>query len=189
MALAAIVGTLGGLALGTSRLLERAISIPIEFLRPLPSVAVGPLLLLFVGSGLKANALTVAYAAVWPILFNVLYGVRSVDRTRLDTARILRWSPLATTRRVRLPSTAPFALTGLRVAASIGLIVTISVELLIGAGEGLGGFILRTSAGGGQLQTTYAATFIGGLLGWSVSSLLQWVQTHRYAWATYVAQS
>lgn len=183
MALAAVTGVLGGLALGTSPVLERAVTIPVEFLRPLPSVAIGPLLLLFVGSGLQANALTVAYAAVWPVLFNVLYGVRSVDPTRLDTARILRWSRLETARRVRLPSTAPFALTGLRVAASIGLIVTISVELLIGSGEGIGGFILRTSAGGGALQTTYAATLIGGVIGWAVSSVLLWIHVRRYRWA------
>lgn len=184
MALAGVVGILGGLLLGRSRRLSRLVSVPLEFLRPLPSVAIGPLLLLVAGPGLRSHALTVAYSAVWPVLFNVLYGVRSVDVVRLNTARVLGWSSWQTARRVHLPSTAPFAMTGLRIAASIALIVTISVELLIGSGNGVGGFILRTSTGGGALQTTYAATLIGGLLGLAVSAVLQLFQTRRYGWAT-----
>lgn len=187
LAIASVVGIVAGLILGSAPGIERATTLLIELMRPLPSVAIGPLLVLFLGSGLETNALTVAYASVWPILFNVLYATRSVDPVRLQTARVLGWSRLKTAWRVRIPSTAPFALTGIRIAASIGLIVTVSVELLIGGNKGIGGFILRTSSAGANLQATYAATFVGGVLGLLASMGLQAIHDRRYAWSKEVA--
>ena len=90
LALAIVVGVGAGLLIGTSRTLLDATSVVIEFLRPIPGIALIPLAILSFGLGVPTVRFVVAYAAAWPILFNTLYGVRGVDRMLHDVARDLR---------------------------------------------------------------------------------------------------
>ena len=59
----------------------------IEFLRPIPSVALIPLAVLIYGSGLESKVFLAAFAATWPLLMQTLYGVQDVDPVATDTAR------------------------------------------------------------------------------------------------------
>ena len=59
----------------------------LEFLRPIPAVALIPVAMLFFGLGTPMIRFVIAYAAVWPILVNTLYGVRGGDRMLHDVAR------------------------------------------------------------------------------------------------------
>jgi NitT/TauT family transport system permease protein len=188
LALATVLGTVLGLVMGAFDWGYRLFEIPVEVLRPLPSIAVGPILLLVLGAGLLPMALTVMGACLWPILFNTIYGVQSTDRVSLDTARTLRMSPLESLVRVRLPSALPFVFTGIRVAASIGLIVAVSVELLIGNGKGIGGYILLISTSPDSLQQVYAATLIAGIIGLMFAGLLAAVDRFAFAWRKGLAQ-
>jgi NitT/TauT family transport system permease protein len=186
--LAAVVGTVLGGLMGASRTVAVMFELPVEILRPLPSIAIGPVLVLLFGSGMLPNSLTVAVATVWPILFNAMYGVQSVDKTAVQTAKTLRMSRWTIATKVRLPAALPFVFTGLRVSASIGLIVAVSVELLIGAGNGIGGFILVNSTSGANLDVVYAATLIGGILGVVISLVLAGVERLAFPWKAGLAQ-
>src|SRR5262249_46325955 len=64
-----------GILIGTSELAYKMSSPVIEFMRPLPSVALIPLGILLWGQGFSMKVILVAYAATWPILFNAVYGV------------------------------------------------------------------------------------------------------------------
>lgn len=188
LAMAAVVGTVLGGLMGASRTLALMFELPVEMLRPLPSIAIGPVLVLILGSGMLPNSITVAVACVWPILFNAMYGVQAVDRTAVQTARTLRLSPWTIATQVKLPAALPFVFTGLRVSASIGLIVAVSVELLIGSGSGIGGFILLASTSGSNLDLVYAATLIGGLLGVAISFALGGIERLAFPWKAGLAQ-
>lgn len=188
LVLASIVGTLLGLIMGSYDWGYRLFELPVEVLRPLPSIAVGPILLLVLGTGLVPLALTVAGACIWPILFNTIYGVRATDKVSLDTAKTMRMSPIETLTRVRLPSALPFVFTGIRVSASIGLIVAVSVELLIGDGSGIGGYILLLSTSVDSLQKVYAATIIAGVIGLAVAGLLAGLDRLLFGWRMGLAQ-
>jgi NitT/TauT family transport system permease protein len=160
----------------------------VEMLRPLPSIAVGPLLVLLLGSGMLPLALTVAVACLWPIMFNTIYGVRSVDSVAVQTARTLHISPLGIIAKIRLPSALPFVFTGVRVAASIGLIVAVSAELLIGDGSGIGGYILVQSTSSTNLDLVYAATLVAGVLGVLVSMAFALIDKLVFGWRKGLAQ-
>ena len=125
LALAILISVPIGILIGTSDLAYKMSSPVIEFMRPIPSVALIPLGILLWGQGFSMKVILVAYATTWPILFNTVYGVHDVDPIAVQTARCFGLKQAAILRRVSLPSAAPFIFTGIRISASIGLIVVI----------------------------------------------------------------
>lgn len=188
LAIATVAGVVLGGLMGAFGFASQLMSLTVEILRPLPSIAIGPLLVLVLGSGMLPLSLTVAVACVWPVLFNTVYGVRAVDRVAVDTARTLKLSGLETAWRIRLPNCLPFVFTGVRVAGSIGLIVAVSAEVLIGNGAGIGGYILLNSTSATNLDAVYAATLVAGVLGVIVNALLGGVDRVAFGWKKGLAQ-
>src|SRR4051812_6917594 len=74
LAVATVLGVALGLAIGSWRTLLDALSVVIEFLRPIPAVALIPVAILFFGLGMPMRRFVIAYAALWPILIGTLYG-------------------------------------------------------------------------------------------------------------------
>jgi NitT/TauT family transport system permease protein len=188
MAIATVAGVLLGGLMGAFRTCFVAVEWPVEVFRVLPSVAVGPVLLLMIGTGMLPLAITVALACVWPILLNTMYGVRATDPTAVHTARTFGMSRMAIFARIKLRSAMPFAYTGVRIAASIGLIVAVSAELLIGNGRGIGGFILVRSTQSADLDIVYAATLTAGLIGVLVNLAFGVLDARVFGWKKGLAQ-
>jgi len=78
LGLATLVAVPVGLVLGLGELAYRAAVVVIEFLRPIPSVALVPLAILVYGRGTEMKVALVVYACVWPLLFNTIYGMHAV---------------------------------------------------------------------------------------------------------------
>lgn len=186
--LAAVAGMVVGGLMGAFTKVFVALQLPVEVFRVLPSVALGPILVLLLGSGMLPLSITVALVSVWPILLNTMYGVRATDPTAVHTARSFGLSSLAVFWKIKLPSALPFAFTGVRVAASMGLIVAVSCELLIGQGQGIGGFILVRSAQAADLDIVYAATLAAGVLGVAVNLLFTVLDAKVFGWKKGLAQ-
>lgn len=168
LALSFVVGTLAGVVLGSSGAIYRASIAFLEFLRPMPGVALIPVAILFFGVGHEMKLLLVLAAAVWPILFNTIYAVRGVDPTAVATARIFGYNHVQIMFRVMLPHALPFVYAGVRIAASIALLVVVSAELLTGA-DGLGSWLMVV--GGEQVRTDllFAGLIVAGLVGWGMN--------------------
>lgn len=132
-----------GLIIGSSTFLRRATFTTIEFLRPIPSVALIPLAVLLFGAELKSSLLLVIYASFWQVLIQVLYGVADVDPVAYNTARSFRMGRLARIRYVVWPTALPYVMTGIRLASAVALILAITAELIIGS-PGLGEQIALT---------------------------------------------
>lgn len=186
--IASVVGVVLGGLMGAVTTVFTMFALPVEILRPLPAIAIGPLLVLLLGAGMMPLSLTVAVACTWPVLFNSLYAVRAVDPVAIQTARTLHISSLEIMTRVRLPAALPFMFTGIRVAASIGLIVAVSAELLFGAGNGIGGYILLASTNASSLDAVYAATLVAGVLGVLVSAAFALLDRVAFGWKKGLAQ-
>lgn len=186
--LATIIGVAVGAAMGASTAAMITFNLPVEAFRVLPSIALGPILVLLMGNGMLPLSITVALACVWPILLNTMYGVKGADTTAIQTAESFGLSRAQVVRRVILPSALPFAFTGVRVAASIGLIVAVSAELLVGGGSGIGGYILVGSANATNLDLVYAATLVAGVLGVLVSLLMSLIDAKVFDWKKGLAQ-
>jgi NitT/TauT family transport system permease protein len=182
LSLATVLGIGLGVLIGSSDVAQRMSSAVIEFMRPIPSVAIIPLGMILWGQGLAMKVILVAYATLWPILYNTIYGVHDVDPIALQTVRAFGLRPVAVLRWVTIPSAAPFIFTGIRVSSSIGLIVVVGAELLASADRGIGSFILFASSSGGQMDTVLAGAAIAGLLGLIINAALSSLDRHLFGW-------
>ena len=171
-----------GLVLGSSRRTYVAAIAAIELLRPIPSVALIPLVILLLGRGLDMKVVLIAYASVWPILFNTIYGMREVDPVARDTARAFGLGQAAILWRVSLPAASPFIYTGIRIAAGIALILAISAELIAGGGPGIGTWMIANSETGVPRELLYAAIVVTGLIGLGINTILVVGERRLFGW-------
>lgn len=180
LGLAIILGVVLGAAIGASTIAYNVFRVVIEFLRPLPSVALIPFSILLLGVGTTTTVAMITYASFWPILFNTYYGVRGVNQVSVDTARIFGLSRLSVFFRVQIPSAASSIATGIRVSASLALILVITVEILTRSG-GLGYYIVRMQVAI-RTEDMYAGIFLVGLIGYAISLLMTWLERRVVFW-------
>ena len=161
-----------GILIGSSATAYRSLRFVIEFLRPIPSVALVPLAVLIYGVGLESKVFLAAFASFWPLLVQTLYGVQDVDPVATDTARSFGLSSFERLWRIKLPSAVPYIATGLRISSAVSLILVVTAEIVIGS-AGLGREI-NVARSSGAVEMMYALIITTGLLGW----LLNVVTTH-----------
>lgn len=180
LAIASVAGVGLGIVIGGSRFLREATASTIEFLRPIPSVALIPLAALLFGTSIESKLLLVVYAAFWQMLVQVLYGVQDVDPVAMDTARtfgLRRWAQI---RHVVWPTALPYIMTGLRLAAAVALILAVTAELVIG-NPGIGNR-LAVAQSSGATDNTYALVVVAGVLGVIVNLGARWVERRSLSW-------
>jgi ABC-type nitrate/sulfonate/bicarbonate transport system permease component len=180
LGIAAVLAIPIGIVVGSSRLSYRALRGVIEFLRPIPSVALIPLAVLVYGTGLQSKVFLAVYASFWPILVQALYGVQDVDPVAMDTARSFGFGRLERLRRVTLPSALPYVATGLRISAAVSLILVVTAELVIGA-PGLGREI-NVARQGGATDLMYGLIIVTGLLGWLINAVFVRLERRALHW-------
>lgn len=180
LAIAFALALPAGVLLGQSALLYRLTAGPVELLRPIPSVAFVPLVVLTLGSGLEAKVFLVAFAAFWPLLIHAIYGIRDLDPQLLETARSLGMGRASRLFRVALPGALPYVATGLRTASSLALVLAVIAELVIGA-PGLGRSISLAQAGG-AVANMYALIVFVGILGWGLNGVFARLERYLLRW-------
>jgi NitT/TauT family transport system permease protein len=171
-----------GLLLGSVPLARTASRVIIEFLRPIPSVALIPLVIILIGSGPDAKITLSVYAAVWPILFNTIYALDEIDPLQLDTARSFGFGRVRTMITVGLPHASPFVFTGIRLASAVTLVVVISTEYIAGGDVGLGKFTLNWASGSGRQDIILAVTLLAGVIGYALDGGFLKLQRVLFKW-------
>lgn len=157
-----VLGAVAGLVVA---LLAQRLAIVGSLLRPvssafntMPIVALGPIFYnLFGATSEGARRIVVGLVAFFPVFVNSLKGLTQVDPTHEELMRSYAASDSAFLRLVRLPNALPFAITGLRVAASLSVIAAVVVEYFGGVQNGLGA---RVGSAMKQTQTGKAWAYI-----------------------------
>ncbi|GAA2877765.1 nitrate ABC transporter permease [Actinoplanes cyaneus] len=178
--IAVVAGVLAGLVIGSVPVLRALTASTVEFLRPIPSVALIPLAVLLYGTDLGSTLLLVCYASFWQVLVQVLYGVADVDPVAEETARSFRFSAWGRVRYVLWPTALPYVFTGFRLAASVALVLAITAELVIGS-PGLGKDI-ATAQASDAVPTMYALIVVTGALGVIINLLTRTGERRLLAW-------
>jgi ABC-type nitrate/sulfonate/bicarbonate transport system permease component len=180
LAIAASAGIVIGVIVSVVPYLREATASTIEFLRPIPSVALIPLAVLLYGSELRSVLLLVVYASFWQVLIQTLYGVQDVDPVAEETARSYGLGTWARIRHVLWPTALPYVMTGVRLAAAVALILAITGELVIGA-PGLGARI-AVAQNSQAVPEMYALIVVTGLLGLLINVGARTVERRALAW-------
>jgi ABC-type nitrate/sulfonate/bicarbonate transport system permease component len=169
-----------GIVLGSFELAGRAFRVPIEFLRPIPSAVLVPVLFLTLGTNIKSEVFLAAFGAFWPLLVQTMYGVRDVDPLALDTGRSFGLSGLERLVRITVPSSVPYIATGVRIASTVALILAFTAELFMGI-PGLGQKV-NVASSFGETDKVFAYAIAIGFLGLAIHLVFAAFERRTLRW-------
>lgn len=187
LAVAVVAGVVAGLAIGLVPVLRAVTASTVEFLRPIPSVALIPAVILVFGTDYQSGVVLIVYAGFWQVLVQVLYGVQDIDPVAHDTARSYRFGLVARVRYVVWPTMLPFVFTGVRLAASVALVLAITGELVIGT-PGIGQLISVAQSSGATTRM-FALVLLTGVLGVLVNVVFRYAERAALGWHPAVRRS
>lgn len=141
--IALVAGVITGVVLGKSPLLELSMRPLIVASQVVPKVALIPLFVIWFGFGISSKIIIAALMAFFPIMLNVLLGVRSVDPGHRDVMRSLNATRWQTFRHLELKSILPYVFAGMEVGIVFSVIGAIVGEYL-GGSTGLGYQLVNT---------------------------------------------
>ena len=170
-----------GVAIGRSERVYWLLEPTIEVLRPIPSAAIIPIAILFLGIGNEMKVAVIAFGSLWPLLLNTVQGVRDVDPLLEDTGRSLGIRGRPFLWKIVLPSAGPSIATGARISIAVALILSVTVEMIAG-NDGIGFRILDFERSF-QYPSMYAGIVMLGIIGWIVNSLVTAVDRRVFFWA------
>ena len=141
--LALASGVLLATAIGMSRTLERALYPFIIASQTIPIIVIAPMLLIWVGYGLAPKVIVVALISFFPIVVNMVDGLKSVDRDMVNLMKTLGANRRQVFFKVQVPTSLPYLFSGMRVAIAVSVIGAVIGEW-VGSSEGLGYLMLRS---------------------------------------------
>ena len=180
-ALASLAGVAIGLMMGHFRTAYYILEPIVEFIRPIPSPAYIPIVILFLGIDDEMKIAVIALAAFFPVVVNTYAGVINVDPVFIDVARTLGLGPWTMAFRVVLPASMPYIMSGLRVSLGIALIVTVLSEMVAG-NSGIGYFILNMQRAFRNAHM-FAGVLVLGALGYVLNRLFLLAERYVVGWS------
>lgn len=179
LAAATAIALVLGILCGSSRLLYDFFRLTIELLRPIPPVVLIPLAILLFGVNQQLKIFLVAFGALWPLLVQTIAGAKALDKVTSEMTRSYGLKP-SQVFGIRLMSASPYIATGMRISATVALIVTIVAEM-VGGAPGLGRDILQAQANNNQ-TLMYALVLVAGVLGVAVNFIFQRAEAKVLFW-------
>jgi len=178
---AALVAIPLGLLIGRIKLIRELVDPTLQLLRPVPVTAWLPLSMIFFGIGPNAAIFLVFLGAFYPIVFNTIFGVRSVDERLFEAAAMLGCKGSSLFRQVVLPAALPAILNGLRLGHGFAWILIVVGEMT-GVQEGLGAIIMD----GRMLsrsELVIAGMVVIGVAGFATDRLLVALNNRLLKWS------
>jgi ABC-type nitrate/sulfonate/bicarbonate transport system permease component len=179
-AIAAVLGVGLGMAVGRSGLLENLIDPMLELLRPIPPLALLPMMVLWFGIGEASKIAFIAYAAFFPIFTTTLEGIKYVDPLLLRAASSLGASQRDLFRFVVLPAAMPGIITGLRLGFGLSFFVIVAAEF-IAADSGLG-YLINDARTFFLVSQMLLGAAVIGLIGFIFNRLLRLLEARLLRW-------
>jgi NitT/TauT family transport system permease protein len=167
LGLAIVLGVAGAIFLALSKVLERSLLPYAIVVQTTPIVAIAPIIVIWIGAGMRAIIIVAFIISFFPILSNTLVGVNSADVEVQSLFRMHDASRWQTMRKLRLPTSLPYLMAGVRISGGLAVIGAIVGEFVAGIGGGRGGlgYVIQVSAK--TLDTSYlmAAAIAGSGMG------------------------
>lgn len=177
---AAILAIVLGSVIAQSRFVENVLYPYLIAIQTTPKVAIAPLFIIWFGFGISSKIIVAGIIAFFPILVNVITGLRSTDPQRIELMRSLRATRWQIFRMVMLPSALPMIFAGLQVAIIFSLLGAIVGEF-VGSRAGLGNLIMQMNI---NLDTAgvFAVLVCLSSIGITLHLIMRWVQKKLLFW-------
>jgi NitT/TauT family transport system permease protein len=178
--LSVVIGIALSVLVISSRFLEETIYVLLVGLNGIPKVAIAPLFVVWMGTGLPPKFAISATIAVFVIVIDLVLGFRSVERDMLDLARSLRGSRFKVLILIRFPHALPNLFAGMKVATTLALIGSIVGEF-VAADRGLG-YAIMIAQGSFDTVQIFASIAILGAVGMSLFFFVEWIERLVLPW-------
>lgn len=179
------IGVTVALTLGTAisqvPILEKTLMPYIVAFQTVPKVALAPLFVVWFGFGLTSKIVMAAVISFFPILINVIEGLRSADADRVQMLTVFGASRSQIFRMVRLPTALPFIFAGLDIGIVFAILGAVVGEF-IGAQEGLGYLLLQTNYNF-DIAGMFAVLVVLSLMGMLAHLTIRFAQRKVAFWA------
>ncbi len=139
----ATVGILLAIVISWSRLIKDIMMPFFIFINSLPTIAIAPIILLWMGYGIKTNILIAFLVSFFPVVINTIAGLNSVEDDLLDLVRYLHGSKLQIFIKIRIPNSLPYIFSGLKIGSTMCIVGAIVGEF-IASDKGLGYIIINS---------------------------------------------
>ena len=177
-----IPGILVGLCIGWWPRLRRIADPFIAAIHPVPKIVLFPLFIVIFGINEWAKIMSVSLTVFFPTLINAAAGARDISPLYFEVVSSYGGGKAALFRHVVLPGSLPMILSGLRIAANLGLLVTIAIEFTV-TSQGIGSIIwikLQTM----RTEELYAGVVTISLIGITINLVLQSLLRRLAPWQT-----
>ena len=165
LGLSILAGTLTAFAFSQSGLIRRALYPYAVLLQTVPIIAIAPIVIVSFGRGFLSITLVASVISLFPIITSTTTGLLQIDPNLLELFRLNRATRWQTLIKLRVPSSLPYLLSGIRIASGAAIVGAIVGEFFVGSGQpGLGAMIQRKSAAM-DLSELYATVLTSTALG------------------------
>ena len=178
--LALVFGVALAVLVVESRLMEKTVYALIVGLNSVPKVAVAPLFVIWLGTGVEPKIAIGFLIAVFAIVIDAVLGLKSVPPDILDLAKALRGGRLATLWRIRFPCALPSLFAGMKVAISLALVGAIVGEF-VSSQRGLG-YVILSAQGTFDTVRVFAAIFVLAVMGVLLFWIVSWAERLAIPW-------
>ncbi|HWP96083.1 MAG TPA: ABC transporter permease [Syntrophomonadaceae bacterium] len=178
--LASLVAVVLGIGIGMNEGWNRRSDLIIQVLKPIPPIAWIPLAILWLGIDESSKIFIIFLGTFFPVLVNVVDGVRSTDNKLVEVARILETSNRDLIFKVVFPSTLPYIMTGLRVGLGVAWMCVVAAEL-IAASSGIG-YLIMDARQLSQADVVLVGMLTIGIVGKLMDSFLFKVEKRLIKW-------
>lgn len=180
-AAAVVVAVPLGLFMGQIRAVDRALDPILQLFRQTSALALYPVFILLLGLGELSKVFVIFWATTFPLLLSTIGGVKEVDPKLIEMARVYGASRLSVFTRVVLPGALPSIFVGLRLSATMALLMLIASEM-IGANQGVG-FQVMNAQFNFQIPLMFAAIFLLAGLGLLANYTIVTLQRRLCRWS------
>ena len=179
--IAACAGIVLGTLIAQFGIVERLVYPYVVGLQSLPKVAIAPLIIVWFGYGFSSKIVVSATIAFFPVLVNVIVGLKSANEDELDLLRSLNASRWQKLRLVQFPAALPFIFAGLDVAAIFSVLGAIVAEF-VGSQAGLGNLLLTYNSNL-DISSVFACLILLGLMGTALHAVIQLLRRRMVFWS------
>ncbi|BBK40940.1 ABC transporter permease [Allostella vacuolata] len=169
-----------GAMIAASPAVERVLYVWLVVFHAIPKVVVAPLLLVWIGFGLKSSIIFVVVFTFFPMLVNTVAGLRSADPDLLLLARSMGGSSWHILRKIRIPSAMPSIISGIKISITLAPLGAVIGEF-VASNKGLGHMLIQ-SVGSLEVPVAFAAVTVVSVLGILVWYLAEFVERITIPW-------